>query len=38
VRLAAERDQVVLADAEQRDVAHHDHLVVVGALDDGHQL
>ena len=33
-----ERDQVVLAERLQRDVADHDHLVVVGALDHRDEL
>ena len=35
VRLPAERQQVVFAQRLQRDVADHDHLVEVRALDDG---
>ena len=38
VRLPAEGDEVVLAHALQRDVAHHDHLVVARLEGDGEVL
>src|SRR5207237_6550927 len=38
MRLADEGKEMVLADRIQRDVPDHDHLVEVGAFDDGHHV